>query len=155
VFFSLIVRKVNEGADLSFYNNLINKIGDNSLLLVDKSYQAGSAVTAPMVWYYNLPVFIIDDEISKSPVLKTLIERNENVYLLSPSNISELTSNKPEKLRFKYNYLSNNPEYTIHSYSYLPIEYSKYYLPKDKIYSLLLPGGVFVGYIDQYLYTIK
>jgi len=155
VFFSLIVRKVNEGADLSFYHNLINKIGDNSLLLVDKSYQAGSAVTAPMVWYYDLPVFIIDDEISKSPVLKTLIERNENVYLLSPSNISELTSNKPEKLRFKYNYLSNNPEYTIHSYSYLPIEYSKYYLPKDKIYSLLLPGGVFVGYIDQYLYTIK
>jgi hypothetical protein len=154
-FFSFIQMGTSEGPDVSFYNNLIKTVGKDSLLLVDKSYRSGSAVTAPLVWYYNLRAFIVDEEILKSPVLANLINKNEKVYLLAPDPTSSLTPNMGEKMRLRYNYLSSNPDCTEHSYSYLPLESQTYYLPKNKLSCFLLPSATFTGYIDLYLFKIK
>lgn len=154
-FFSFIQMGTSEGPDVSFYNNLIKTVGKDSLLLVDKSYRSGSAVTAPLVWYYNLSAFIVDEEILKSPILANLIDKNEKVYLLAPYPTSTLTPNQSEKMRLRYNYFSSNPDCSEHSYSYLPIESQTYYLPKNKLSCFLLPSAYFTAYIDLYLFKIK
>lgn len=104
--------------------NLVDRIvSEKDILFINKDYRSGSAMMAPLKYYYNKNIFITDEgtDLLENPVLHSLSNSFQGKYLLMEgrpiAKVGKLTS---RTLKLTYSYFSVGISCSAHTYSYLP-----------------------------------
>jgi len=151
--FTLIQTQGTEGPQTSSYKEIFQAVGKNDLLLVNKNYRSGSAMMAPLKYFYNLNTFIIDKtEDLANPNVTQLTTKFDKTFLLTDEILKD--KEKLKDIRIRYSYFNTSNQYSTHAYSYLPIESQKQII-NETLTCFLPPTSYYTVYKDLYLYRIK
>lgn len=151
--FTLIQTQGTEGPQINSYKEIVQTIGKNDLLLVNKNYRSGSAMMAPLKYFYNLNTLIIDKtEDLADPNITSLTAKFDKTFLLTDETLKD--KEKLKDIKIKYGYFNTPNQCSTHAYSYLSIESQKQII-NGTLACFLPPTSYYTVYEDLYLYKIK
>jgi len=149
-----------EGVDVNFFNNIDNKINDDSIILfVNKNIYPSkyplnfnSYVAGPMKYYFGKNILALrsQEELLDKNVLE-ISERFQNVYFLSNVPISESYAFEyQEKITLNYYHFNNSPGCGYHNYEFLRIDSIKEIPLPSPLNCMLLPNAYYERSRDYY-----